>query len=115
MRQECSLSVVRSIFLSMENKKPRRPQLLTLLCPTCGERGLLKPILCGMPEESFNYSNFASGGCVVPSANPPDSRCTGCFHDCYRDEVSGFGYGEFSLRMDEPRENNSLSLPGLPD
>jgi len=46
-----------------------------------------------MPEESFNYDKFASGGCVIPSATPPDSRCGGCFHDFYRDEISGFDDG----------------------
>lgn len=83
----------------MENKRPRRPQLRTLTCPACCMHGLLKPILWGMPEDGFDYNTFASGGCVLPSAMPPDSRCAGCFQDCYRDEVSGFNNGdEFLLR-----------------
>ena len=64
----------------MQPAKPRRPQLRTLTCPNCAERGLLRPILWGMPEEGFNYDRFSSGGCVLPSPTPPDCRCGGCFH-----------------------------------
>jgi hypothetical protein len=81
----------------MENKRARRPQLRTLTCPSCGKRGLLKTILWGMPGEGFDYNAFASGGCILPSPSPPDSRCAGCLQDCYRDEVSGFGDGESFL------------------
>lgn len=50
----------------MENKRVRRAQLRTLTCPGCGERGLLKTILWGMPEATFDYNKYASGGCIVP-------------------------------------------------
>ena len=46
-----------------------------------------------MPEAEFDYLKFASGGCLVPSANPPDCRCSGCGFDGYRDEISGY-FGE---------------------
>lgn len=84
----------------MENKRPRRPQLRTLICPECGERGLLKTILWGMPEEGFDYDQFASGGCIIPSASPPDFRCRGCHADWYRDEISGFKDGDVILLRD---------------
>jgi hypothetical protein len=77
----------------MQPAKPKRPQLRTLTCPNCAERGLLRPILWGMPEQNFDFNKFASGGCVLPSARPPDCRCGGCFHDFYRDEISGFSDG----------------------
>ena len=46
-----------------------------------------------MPEAEFDYLKFASGGCLVPSLNPPDCRCSGCGFDGYRDEISGY-FGE---------------------
>jgi hypothetical protein len=85
----------------MENKRARRPQLRTLICPECGERGLLKTILWGMPEEGFNYDKFASGGCVIPSAMQPDCRCRGCHADWYRDEISGIKDGVLFRERDE--------------
>lgn len=84
--------------MEMEAKKTRRPQLRTLVCPTCGQRGLLKTILWGMPEEDFDYGSFASGGCVLPSPSPPDCRCSGCGTDAYRDDISGFDDGIVRLR-----------------
>ena len=74
----------------MENKRVRRAQLRTLTCPGCGERGLFKTILWGMPEATFDYNKYASGGCIVPSSMPPDCRCSGCDQDYYRDVISGF-------------------------
>ena len=75
----------------VESMKPkRRRQLRTLTCPECNERGLLRTILWGMPEAEFDYLKFASGGCLVPSLNPPDCRCSGCGFDGYRDQISGF-------------------------
>ena len=38
----------------------------------------------------FDYLKFASGGCLVPSLNPPDCRCSGCGFDGYRDQISDF-------------------------
>ena len=74
-------------------KTKRRPQLRTLTCPECNQRGLLRTILWGMPEAEFDYLKFASGGCLVPSPNPPDCRCSGCGFDGYRDQISGY-FGE---------------------
>ena len=92
----------------MQKKRARRPQLRTLICPSCGKYGSLKPILWGMPEEDFNYDKFASGGCCVPSAWPPDSRCSACYQDCYRDEVSGYAVcGGFSPLTDENEQSLS--------
>lgn len=88
-----AMSVKGSSVQNMQPAKARRQQLRTLTCPTCGARGLLRPILWGMPEESFDYKKYASGGCVWPSANPPDCRCSGCGDDFYRDLVSGFSDG----------------------
>jgi len=77
--------------IEVESDTPkRRPQLRTLICPECNERGLLRTILWGMPEAEFDYLKFASGGCLVPSLNPPDCRCSGCGFDGYRDQISGF-------------------------
>lgn len=84
------MSVAGSSLASMESKPARRPQLRTLVCPACGERGLLKPLLWGMPDESFDHGKYESGGCLPPSSMPPDCRCTGCGQDWYRDGVSGF-------------------------
>ena len=74
-------------------KAKRRPQLRTLTCPECNERGLFRVILWGMPEAEFDYVKFASGGCCLPSLNPPDCRCSGCGFDGYRDQISGH-FGE---------------------
>ncbi len=87
-----------STVTAMEEKRVRRPQLRMLNCPSCGQRGLLKAILWGMPEEEFDYDNFASGGCVIPSSSPPDCRCSGCGVDAYSDEISGFDDGMIRLR-----------------
>lgn len=84
-------------FIEVESDKPkRRPQLRTLICPECNQRGLLKTILWGMPGEDFDYTKFASGGCVVPSPWPPDCCCMGCGFEGYRDQISGH-FGEVYL------------------
>jgi hypothetical protein len=43
-----------------------------------------------MPEQDFDYEKYASGGCVIPSAWPPDCQCSGCGFQGYRDVISGF-------------------------
>ena len=74
----------------MQPKRARRKPLKSLTCPECKEKGLFRTILWGMPEEDFDYENYASGGCCLPSAWPPDCRCSGCGLDGYRDEISGY-------------------------
>ena len=69
----------------MQPKRERRKQLRTLTCPNCDQKGSLKTILWGMPEKGFNYDKYASGGCVIPSASPPDFRCSECGYEGYRD------------------------------
>ena len=48
----------------MENKRVRRAQLRTLTCPGCGERGLFKTILWGMPEATFDYYRDVISGFI---------------------------------------------------
>jgi hypothetical protein len=81
---------------NMQPKRERRKQLRTLTCPECAQKGLLRTLLWGMPEEEFDYKKYASGGCVLPSAWPPDFRCSGCGYEGYRDLINGFN-GEFLL------------------
>ena len=47
-------------------------------------------LFLGMPDDEFDHDKFASGGCVIPSAWPPDGRCSGCRFEGYRDVISGF-------------------------
>ena len=47
-----------------------------------------------MPDpESFDFENYAVGGCCPPSVWPPDCRCSGCGFEGYRDVISGLGLG----------------------
>jgi hypothetical protein len=62
-----------------------------------------------MPEDEFDYDNFASGGCVIPSESPPGCRCSGCGADAYRDEISGFDDGIIKLG-----QKGLLHLSALP-
>ena len=74
----------------MQPKRARRKPLKSLTCPECKEKGLFRTILWGMPDDEFDHVKYASGGCVLPSALPPDCRCSGCGFDGYRDVISGF-------------------------
>jgi hypothetical protein len=84
----------------MEPKPARRKQLRRLTCPECQQRGLFRTILWGMPDpESFDFDNYAVGGCCPPSVWPPDCRYSGCGFEGYRDVISGQGLGhEYSIQ-----------------
>ncbi len=74
----------------MQPMRARRKPLKSLTCPECKEKGLFRTILWGMPEDGFDYEKYASGGCCLPSAWPPDYQCSGCGFEGYRDVISGF-------------------------
>lgn len=55
----------------------RRKALRTFECPECQQKAVLQRILYGMPGEDFDYTRFASGGCIV-EAGQPDIACKAC-------------------------------------
>ena len=55
----------------------RRPALRTLVCPQCQQKAVLQRILYGMPGEDFDYTRFASGGCLIEPGQP-DIACKEC-------------------------------------
>lgn len=55
----------------------RRPALRTLNCPSCQEKGSLQIILYGLPGDDFDYTKYASGGCLVEPMQP-DIACKAC-------------------------------------
>jgi len=57
--------------------KKRSPALRTLACPDCLQKAVLQRILYGMPTPDFDYTKFASGGCIV-FPGQPDIACKEC-------------------------------------
>ena len=55
----------------------RRPALRTLVCPQCQQKAVLQRILYGYPSPDFDYSRYASGGCLIEPGQP-DIACKAC-------------------------------------
>ena len=55
----------------------RRPALRTLVCPHCQQKAVMQRILYGMPGPDFDYTQYASGGCLVEPMQP-DIACKAC-------------------------------------
>ncbi|MFZ9222848.1 MAG: hypothetical protein ACO23S_06270 [Candidatus Nanopelagicaceae bacterium] len=49
------------------------------ICPSCKERGTIKEILYGLPDEQYDREKYVSGGCCLdPEGNDPEIQCTSC-------------------------------------
>ena len=64
----------------------RRPALRTLVCPQCQQKAVLQRILYGMPGPDFDYSRYASGGCLV-ELGQPDIACKECGWSGWRNDL----------------------------
>ena len=53
----------------------RRKRLRSLACPECGEIGMLRKIIYGMPSDDFNFDKYIVGGCIISEA---DISCPNC-------------------------------------
>ncbi len=47
------------------------------VCPGCGEKGGMKKILYGMPDDEFDFEKYIVGGCIVTGSDP-QVGCTKC-------------------------------------
>ena len=58
----------------------RRVRIKSLVCPECGEIGVLRRIVYGMPDpELFDFEKYAVGGCCISGDGlDPDVRCREC-------------------------------------
>ena len=69
--------------------KRHRPWIKRLICPGCAQRGTLRTIVYGMPEENFDYEKFSSGGCLV-APGQPDIDCRECRWAGNRNDLDNF-------------------------
>ena len=46
-------------------------------CPECKRVGEVREILYGMPDPSFDWSDFEIGGCCI-SSDMPEVACRAC-------------------------------------
>ena len=60
--------------------KTRRRALKLLVCPECGQIGMLRKIVYGMPDpESFDFEKYVVGGCCLNGdGSDPDIQCREC-------------------------------------
>lgn len=68
------------------------------MCPSCGQIGVLRKIVYGMPDpESFDFEKFAVGGCCVQGdGTDPDVQCRECEWSGLRDSLDLSGRQKFS-------------------
>jgi hypothetical protein len=73
--------------------KRRRRSIRLLVCPSCGQIGVLRKIVYGMPDpESFDFEKFAVGGCCVEGdGTDPDVQCRECEWEGLRDSLVDSG------------------------
>jgi hypothetical protein len=69
--------------------KRRRRSIKVLECPSCGQSGMLRKIIYGMPDpEIFNFEKYAVGGCCMNGdGSDSDIRCGACDWEGFRIEV----------------------------
>jgi hypothetical protein len=71
----------------MLGSKRRHLRLKTAVCPSCGDVGVLKKILYGMPGADFDFEKYIIGGCCVSEKNP-EIGCSKCGWEGMRGECS---------------------------